>query len=646
MPTAFPSPVPAIPTVPLTAEMRDALRAIVGDKGLIQDEQDKQPFVTDWRGSLAGSAGAVVRPGSTEEVSKVVKLCHDNGIAIVPQAGNTGLMGGATPWPTHTRHRPVGRPHEQGADVDPVGYSMTVEAGCILQTLQETAAEHDRFLPLSLGAQGSCQIGGNLSTNAGGVQVLRYGNARNLVLGLEVVLPNGDIWNGLRALKKDNTGYDLKHLFMGAEGTLGIITKAVLKLWPAPKDVATAWLAVRDPQAAIEILSEAHSASEDNVGSCEMMSRAATEMVLRHIPGVQDPLKADTPWYLLMEWSSSRPRQDGAEGMSEKMEQFLAEQMEQAACSTPCSPEREPVAQHVAHPRGRRRGLPRRGTGPQLRHLGVDLQDPRVHRQGHQAALAILPGLRPLSARAISATATCISASWAPKGMDRRRCSNTPPAMTRAVNDLITSMAGSISAEHGIGIEKLDELQPLPQQDRARHHAHHQARARSEEHHESGQGAAGVMEAEHLAVSSAARVDDGVASQRTRVRACGVTARVGVIRHPHVAAERLLENKDMPPSRRDHSWRRRGAWKAQPVDARFNSGTTWPNTCSAAPQPQNDDGASGGPASDDALAGDADRRGGVTRIGHRHLCRAIGLQRRPRSPPAARLRNTSNRRAW
>src|SRR5580693_6853313 len=210
--------IPVIPTVPVTPVVLDGLRAIVGDKGLILDDQGKQPFVTDWRGSLVGTAAVVVRPANTDEVSKVVKLCFDNGIAIVPQGGNTGLMGGATPWPTHTGILlSLGRMNRV-LNVDPVGYAMTVEAGCILQTIQDTAAGHDRFFPLSLGAQGSCMIGGNLSTNAGGVQVLRFGNARNLVLGVEVVLANGDVWDGLRSLKKDNAGYDLKQLFVGAEG--------------------------------------------------------------------------------------------------------------------------------------------------------------------------------------------------------------------------------------------------------------------------------------------------------------------------------------------------------------------------------------------------------------------------------------------
>ncbi|OJU31813.1 MAG: hydroxyacid dehydrogenase [Alphaproteobacteria bacterium 65-37] len=453
--TALP---PQIPTTPVTPALLEALRAIVGDKGLIQDEPGKQPFVTDWRGSLVGNAAVVVRPASVEEVSKVVKLCHDNGIAIVPQAGNTGLMGGATPYPSHTGIvLSVGRMNKV-LNVDPVGYSMTVEAGCILQTLQETAAEHDRFLPLSLGAQGSCMIGGNLSTNAGGVQVLRYGNARNLVMGLEVVLPNGDIWNGLRALKKDNTGYDLKHLFMGAEGTLGIITKAVLKLWPAPKDVATAWLAIRDPQAAIEILSEAHAASEDNVGSCELMSRACTDMVLRHIPGTQDPLKADTPWFLLLEWSSSRPKADGAEGMSEKMEQFLADQMEAGRVLDAV------IAQNEAQSRNmwviRESVAPAsRAEGPGLSYdISVSISKiPDFIEKGIKAAYDVLPSIRPYPLGHIGDGNLHFS-FMGPVGMDRQTLHQYSPAITRGVNDLVRDMAGSISAEHGIGIEKIDEL--------------------------------------------------------------------------------------------------------------------------------------------------------------------------------------------
>src|SRR5882672_4348200 len=257
----------------------DKLRAIVGDRGLILDDQGKHPYLTDWRENYLGSALAVVRPATTEEVAAVVKLCAAEKVAIVPQGGNTGMSGGGTP-------------HEAGReivlsltrmnrilDIDTIGYSMTVEAGVVLKTIQETASDNDRLFPLSLGAEGSCTIGGNLSTNAGGVQVLHYGNARNLVLGLEVVLPNGEIWNGLRALKKDNTGYDLRDLYLGAEGTLGIITRAVLKLSPKPKDTATSWIAVPSPDAAVALLSGAHAASEDNVTSCELMGRMGLEFV-------------------------------------------------------------------------------------------------------------------------------------------------------------------------------------------------------------------------------------------------------------------------------------------------------------------------------------------------------------------------------
>ena len=450
--------MPTIPTAPVTPAILESLRAIVGDKGLIVDDQGKQPFVTDWRGSIVGNAAVVVRPATVEEVSTVVNLCHDNGIAIVPQAGNTGLMGGATPWPSHTGIvLSVGRMNKV-LNVDPVGYSMTVEAGCVLQTLQETAASHDRFFPLFLGAQGSCMIGGNLSTNAGGVQVLRYGNARNLVMGLEVVLPNGDIWNGLRALKKDNTGYDLKHLFMGAEGTLGIITKAVLKLWPASKDVATAWLAIRDPQAAIEILSEAHGASEDNVGSCELMSRTCTAMVLRNSPRTQDPLPADPQWFLHLQWTSSRLKVDGAEGMSEKMEQFLADQMEAGRVIDAV------IAQSEAQARNmwviRESVAPAsRAEGPGLSYdISVSISKvPEFIERGLKAALDILPSIRPYPLGHIGDGNIHFS-FMGPKGMDRPTLSQYSPAITRAVNDLVTSLDGSISAEHGIGIDKLDEL--------------------------------------------------------------------------------------------------------------------------------------------------------------------------------------------
>jgi len=274
----------------------EKLRAVVGDKGLIIDEQGKHPYVTDWRESFVGNALAVVRPANTQEVADVVRLCAAEKVSVVPQGGNTGLVGGGIPQEKGREIVLSLNRMTRITDIDPIGYTMTVEAGAILKTIQETAAANDRLFPLSLAAEGSCSIGGNLSTNAGGVQVLHYGNARQLVLGLEVVTPQGEIWNGLRALKKDNTGYDLRDLYLGAEGTLGIITRAVLKLWPKPKDVATAWVAVPSPEAAVALLGGAHASSEDNVTSCELMDRQGIDLVLQHIPGAADPLSEKHNW--------------------------------------------------------------------------------------------------------------------------------------------------------------------------------------------------------------------------------------------------------------------------------------------------------------------------------------------------------------
>ena len=378
-------------------------------------------------------------------------------------------------------------------NVDPIGYAMTVEAGCILQTIQETAASHDRFFPLSLGAQGSCMIGGNLSTNAGGVQVLRFGNARNLVLGVEVVLANGDVWDGLRALKKDNTGYDLKHLFMGAEGTLGIITKAVLKLWPAPKDVCTAWLAIRDPQAAIDILSGAYAASDDNVGSCELLSRASIDMVLRHIPGTQDPLKAETGWYLLLEWSSSRPRQDGGTGMSEKMEQFLADQLEAGRVLDAVIAQTQTQSRNMWRIR-ESMAEAQRAEGPGLSYdVSVAISRiPEFIDKGLKAVLDILPTIRPYPLGHIGDGNLHFS-FMGPKGMDRQTLTQYSDR-DRSGRERSHHLHGRFNLGGTWHRHREDRrTRALPVQDRARHHAHDQAGARSKKHHEPRQDPAPLV---------------------------------------------------------------------------------------------------------------------------------------------------------
>ena len=261
-------------------EFIEQLIAIVGGAQVLTAEADMAPHLTDWRGRYHGAARCVVRPGSTEEVAAVVRACAAAGVAIVPQGGNTGHVGGGIPDASGDAVLLSLSRLNRIRAIDPDNNTLTVEAGCVLQAVQEAAMEVGRLFPLSLAAEGSCEIGGNLATNAGGVQVLRYGNARELALGLEVVLPDGRIWNGLRGLRKDNTGYDLKQLFIGSEGTLGIITAAVLKLFPLPKSTATAWLAIESPGHAVRLLHALQAAFGTQLTACELVSDLALGMVL------------------------------------------------------------------------------------------------------------------------------------------------------------------------------------------------------------------------------------------------------------------------------------------------------------------------------------------------------------------------------
>jgi len=277
-----------------------------GDAVLTGDSAE--PYCTDWRGRYSGKALAVIFPSNTEQVSEVVKQCAANRIAIVPQGGNTSLCGASVPLPQGAQIVLNLSRMARIRAIDPVNYTMTVEAGCKLADVRDAAEQENRFFPLGLTAtQKNCEIGGNLSTNAGGVGVLRYGNMRDLVMGLEVVLPDGRVWNGLRGLRKDNTGYDLKQLFIGAEGTLGIITAAVLKLFPRPQTDATACIAVRDPEAAVALLSHLRAVCGDKISAFEIVSRSCLDLVFKHISGTHDPFAARHDWIVVTQLADVLP---------------------------------------------------------------------------------------------------------------------------------------------------------------------------------------------------------------------------------------------------------------------------------------------------------------------------------------------------
>jgi FAD/FMN-containing dehydrogenase len=302
----------------------EAIAAIVGAKNVLTADADAAPYLTDWRKQYRGAAVGVVRPASTAEVSAVVRLCADAGTAIVPQGGNTGLSGGSVPTGKRSEIVLSLSRMNRIRELDALNDTLTVEAGCVLADVQRAAAEASRFFALSLAAEGSCQIGGNLSTNAGGVNVLRYGNARDQVLGLEAVLPDGRVWNGLRSLRKDNTGYDLKQLFIGAEGTLGVITAAVLRLHPQPTASATAWIEVHDADSAVRLLGHLRRYCGDRITAFELLSRRCVDAVLAHRPAIRDPLPGPAGWYVLVELADS----GAGDALGKRLEQGLADALE------------------------------------------------------------------------------------------------------------------------------------------------------------------------------------------------------------------------------------------------------------------------------------------------------------------------------
>jgi FAD/FMN-containing dehydrogenase len=315
--------MPMTPNPSQIAAALDEIRRIVGPAGSIDDAAQAERFLVDHRRLYRGRAALIVRPASTDQVARVVRACRAAHIGIVPQGGNTGYCGGATPDASGTQLLLSLERMRGVREVDALNHTLTVEAGVVLADVQRIADEHGLYFPLSLGAEGSCLIGGNLATNAGGVAVLRYGNARDLVLGLEVVLPDGAVWGGLRKLRKDNAGYDLKHLFMGAEGTLGIITAAVLKLFPRPRSRATAWLALPAADAAGRVLGRLRATCGDTVTSFEYVPRLALELVCAHIQGARDPLDAVHAHYALVEVASAAADDSVSTGLERALAQAL-----------------------------------------------------------------------------------------------------------------------------------------------------------------------------------------------------------------------------------------------------------------------------------------------------------------------------------
>lgn len=436
------------------SSLLSGLRAVVGDAHCLVNAAAMAPYLVEQRGIFHGAACAVVRPLTTDDVAAVVKLCVSHGAPIVPQGGNTGACGGGVPVGDGTAVVVSTERLTRVRHVDPVNFSMTVEAGCILADLQQLAREAGCYFPLSLGGEGSCRIGGNMSTNAGGINVLRYGNARELMLGLEVVLPDGRIWNGLRALRKDNTGYALRHLFVGAEGTLGIITAVVLKLFAYPHERQTALLAVTTPQAALEILGRLRAATGEAVSACELLPRIGLDIGMKNLPGSRDPFAAPHPWYLLIEASSARQ-----EGLRGALEDVLTDILDAGLALDAVVAESEQQRKDLWRLREITAGGHQHQEGGLIKHdIAVPVSRvPEMIERGTRAAELAVPGVRVIAFGHMGDGNLHFNLVQ-PPGANPAEFMALRETCNRIIHDIVHDLDGSISAEHGIGLLKIDEM--------------------------------------------------------------------------------------------------------------------------------------------------------------------------------------------
>jgi FAD/FMN-containing dehydrogenase len=440
-------------------ELLTALQSLVGTDHCLVDGERIAPYLAEQRGLFHGSALAVVRPGDTAQVAAVMAYCAAKALPVIPQGGNTGACGGGVPLGDGRAVVLSTERMTRIRQLDAANFTVTVESGCILAHLQAAARDAGCYFPLSLGGEGSCRIGGNLSTNAGGINVLRYGSARDLMLGLEVVLPDGRIWNGLRALRKDNTGYALRHLFVGAEGTLGIITAADLKLFPLPRDVQTALVAVRDPAAALDVFTRLRHASGDAVSACELLPRTALDLGLKNMPGGRDPLPIAYPWYLLLELSSPR-----LGGLRESLEGVLEAALADGAALDAVIAESEAQRRELWRLREITAGGHQHQEGGLIKHdIAVPLSRiPEMITRGTAACEAALPGIRVLAFGHMGDGNLHFNLVQ-PIGHEAASFFAQRHRMNRIVHDIVHELEGSISAEHGIGMLKVDEMQRYKQ---------------------------------------------------------------------------------------------------------------------------------------------------------------------------------------